>query len=167
MKPATLLAFGGLILWSASGCGASPAAPAAPTAPAATTPSGPAASTNLTGTWTGTGTDAQGPETFTWTIAQSGSALSGTALMQPANTTDGTCGSCHKQKAGTLTGTMSGTVLTLTLAFPDGGNDLTPLCGITMTATTSNMTPSRIVAAYTGSTTCEGPITDGALVMAR
>jgi hypothetical protein len=113
------------------------------------------------------GSDPQGPETFTWTLTQSGTNLSGTARLEPANTTDGSCGSCHKQKTGTLSGTMVGTALTLTLDFPAGGSDLTPLCGITMTATASDVSARRIAAAYTGTTTCEGPISNGALVMTR
>lgn len=66
-----------------------------------------------------------------------------------------------------MSGTISGTALTLTLDFPEGGSDLTPLCGLTMTATTTDVAAGRIASAYTGSTTCEGPITDGRLVMAR
>ena len=62
---------------------------------------------------------------------------------------------------------MVGAALTLTLDFPAGGSDITPLCGITITATTSDVTPGRIAAAYTGTTTCEGPIAGGALVMTR
>jgi hypothetical protein len=57
--------------------------------------------------------------------------------------------------------------LTLTLDFPAGGTDITPLCGITMTATTTDVAAGRIAAAYTGTTTCEGPITDGTLVVMR
>ena len=123
--------------------------------------------TNFGGTWHGTGTDAQGPETFTWSLTQTGEAISGTSILEPADPTDGTCGSCHKQKVGTVSGAITGTTLTLTLAFPAGGGDLTPLCGITMALATSEVTPGRIAGAYTGTTTCEGPITDGALVMVR
>jgi hypothetical protein len=151
------LALGGFILGSASACGASPSAPSS---------SGPRPP-NLSGTWNGSGTDAQGPETFTWTIAQSGTNLSGTVVMEPLNKSDGSCGSCHKQKAGTFSATLSGTTLALTLDFPAGGADLTPLCALTMTATTSEMSESRIAATYTGSTTCEGPIENGTLVMTR
>ena len=92
-------------------------------------------SSNLTGTWTGTGTDAQGAETFTWTVTQTGDRLSGSVVLDSANRNDGSCGSCHKQKSGTLAGTLSGGALTLTLDFPAGGSDITPLCGITMHAT--------------------------------
>ena len=147
-----------------AGCG-SPAAPN-PTAPTTTTTTTLSAAT-LTGTWTGTGEDAQGPETFRWTVTQTGDRISGAVVLDPADPADGSCGSCHKQKTGTLAGTLSGGALTLTLDFPAGGTDITPLCGITMTATTTDVAAGRIAAAYTGTTTCEGPITDGTLVVMR
>jgi hypothetical protein len=162
VKSAIGLALGGFVLLSASGCGASPSAPS----PGALSSSGPRPLV-LSGTWNGSGTDAQGPETFTWNIVQSGTNLSGSVMMEPLNKNDGSCGSCHKQKAGTFSGTLSGTTLALTLDFPAGGADLTPHCALTMTATTSEVNEGRIAAAYTGSTTCEGPITDGTLVMTR
>ena len=141
----------------ATSCGSSPAAP---------NPANGSAF-NLSGSWTGTGTDAQGPEKFRWTLTQTGSTLTGTAIMDPGDPADGSCASCHKQKNGTVSGTISGTALTLTMDFPKGGSDLTPLCGITMTATTSDVAAGRIAGAYTGTTTCEGPITDGMLMVAR
>jgi hypothetical protein len=100
-------------------------------------------------------------------VTQTGTLITGTAVMNSANPTDGSCGSCHKQKNGTVVGTLSGGALTLTLDFPSGGNDVTPLCGLTLTATTSDIAAGRIAAAYTGTTTCEGAITDGALVVSR
>ena len=148
--------FAAALLVTLTGCGSSPAVPTA---------SSPAA--NLTGTWTGTGTDAQGPETFTWTVTQIGDRLTGSVALDPADPSDGSCGSCHKRKTGTLAGTMSAGALTLTLDFPAGGTDLTPLCGITMHATTADITAGRIAASYTGTTTCEGPITDGTLTVTR
>jgi hypothetical protein len=93
--------------------------------------------------------------------------VTGSAVLDPGNPADGTCGSCHKQKNGTVSGTISGTALSLTLDFPKGGGDLTPLCGLTMSATTTDVAAGRIASAYTGTTTCEGPITDGMLVMSR
>ena len=158
-----------LLAWlvaAAAGCGSSPAAPMAPNLPNPAT-GGLPASLNLAGTWIGAGTDAQGPEMFRLTLAQTGNSMTGTAIMDPADPTDGSCGSCHKQKSGTVTGTLSGTALALTMDFPKGGTDLTPLCGLTMTAATSDVAAGRIASAYTGSTTCEGPITDGSLVLSR
>jgi len=84
-----------------------------------------------------------------------------------ADRNDGSCGSCHKQKTGTLAGTLSNGALTLTLDFPEGGTDITPLCGITMHVATSDMSAGRIAATYTGTTTCEGPISDGRLTVTR
>ena len=62
---------------------------------------------------------------------------------------------------------MTNGALSLTLDFPAGGSDTTPLCGLTMKATTSDIVAGRIAAAYTGTTTCEGPIADGTLVVRR
>ena len=88
-------------------------------------------------------------------------------MLDSADRNDGSCGSCHKQKTGTLSGTLSNGALTLTLDFPEGGTDITPLCGIIMHVATSDMAAGRIAAAYTGTTTCEGPITDGKLTVTR
>ena len=149
------------LLCSVAACGSA-------TMPASPTPAPAASSTaNLAGTWTGTGNDAQGAETFRWTITQTGDRISGSAVLDSANRDDGSCGSCHKQKTGTVAGTLSGGALTLTLDFPAGGGDITPLCGITMHAVTSDIASGRIAAAYTGSTTCEGAITDGTLTVTR
>ena len=145
-----------------AGCGSSPALPTT-SAPSAAAPS----ATNLSGTWTGTGTDAQGPETFKWSVTQTGNQITGSVVLDPADPTDGSCGSCHKKKTGTLTGTLTAGALTITLDFPAGGADLTPLCGITMHAATSDVAAGRITASYTGTTTCEGPITDGRLTVTR
>jgi hypothetical protein len=163
-----------LLLAMATGCGASPGSPTG-SPPSPNPPSGSppppnpptGSSLSLSGNWSGTGTDAQGPETFRWTLTQTGGNLTGTAILDPADATDGSCGSCHKQKSGTVTGTISGDALTLTMDFPKGGSDLTPLCGLTMTATTTDVAAGRIASTYTGSTTCEGPITEGTLVMSR
>ena len=143
------------------GCGSSAATPASPGAAPGLS------AANLTGTWTGTGNDAQGAETFSWSITQVGDQISGSVVLDSANRNDGSCGSCHKQKTGTLAGAVSGGTLALTLDFPAGGNDITPLCGITMHASTSDITAGRIAAVYTGTTTCEGLITDGTLTVSR
>jgi hypothetical protein len=100
-------------------------------------------------------------------VTQIGDRLSGSVVMDSADRTDGSCGSCHKQKTGTLDGTLSGGALTLTLDFPAGGADITPLCGITISAITTDVAAGRIAAAYTGTTTCEGPITGGTLAVMR
>jgi hypothetical protein len=149
------------LLLPTAGCGSSATTPASPTVPPASS------TTNLTGTWTGTGNDAQGAETFMWSLTQTGDRVSGSATLDSADRNDGSCGSCHKQKTGTVAGTLSGGALTLTLEFPAGGSDITPLCGITMHASTADIAAGRIAATYTGTTTCEGPITDGTLTVTR
>lgn len=158
MKLATPLIVAALFILA--GCGSPASTPASPSG--TTTTAG-----NLTGNWTGTGNDAQGAETFKWTLTQAGTALSGTAVLDSANRNDGSCGSCHKQKNGTLSGSLVNGALTLTLDFPEGGSDITPLCGITMHATTTDIAAGRINATYTGTTTCEGPINDGTLTVVR
>jgi len=155
---------GAVLLIALAGCGSPPSAPSMPTG---ATPPPASSAANLTGTWTGTGTDAQGAETFRWSMTQTGDRLSGSAVLDSADRNDGSCGSCHKQKTGTLAGTLSNGALTLTLDFPEGGADITPLCGITMHISTSDLAAGRIAASYTGTTTCEGPITDGTLTMTR
>ena len=158
MKALAPLAAAALVIALAACAAPRTANPAAPDGTAAI---------NLGGAWTGSGTDAQGPVTFKWTVTQTGGALSGQAIMDPADPADGSCGSCHKQKTGTVAGTIAGGALTLTLDFPEGGADLTPLCGLKLTATSSDFAARRIAATYTGTTTCEGPIAGGTLLMMR
>src|SRR6185503_12503244 len=84
--------------------------------PAAQTPS-----VNLTGTWTGTGHDTYlgHPDgiTVAWVLTQTGSTVSGT-VQTSALFPGHDCVSCHREKTGTVSGTISGTALTLTMAFP-------------------------------------------------
>jgi hypothetical protein len=142
------------------GCGS-------PHMPATTAPTTVDVPSDLSGSWSGTGNDPQGAVTFTWTLRQTGSALSGAASMSSVNPNDGSCGSCHKQKTGTIAGSVAGSAVTLTLDFPEGGTDITPLCGLRLTAAAGDVTSQRIAATYTGTTSCEGPIEGGTLVMTR
>jgi hypothetical protein len=146
-----------MLVPSTAGCGSSPAAPApAPTA------------LMLAGTWHGTGFDPQGDERMTWRLAQNGSTLSGTADLAPLNAADGSCGSCHKFKTGTVSGLLSGTALAMKLVFPSGGDGVpTPMCTITFEAAASAVDGSRIAATYSGDDSCEGPFTGGTFVMTR
>ncbi len=132
--------------------------PPAPNTPNQVTPSG---------TWGGTETDRLGPAFLTWTLNRVGDSVSGTVFMRPMNPTDGSCGSCHKSKDGTLSGTVSGTNLALTLSFPAGGqDDPTPACSIILNGTASYVTESAITGTYHGADPCEG-IFDGTLEMTR
>ena len=139
-------------------------APSTPTP----TPATPAGAANLAGAWSGTGSDPQGSERMSWTLTQSGSTIGGTADLAPSNAADGSCASCHKFKAGTVTGTLSGSTVAMRLVFPAGGDGVpTPMCTITFEATASTTARDRIEATYTGDDTCEGPITGGTFTMTR
>ena len=172
--------FGGLIVTcgiaASIACGSSVSAPT-PTAP---TPSAPAAPTpaptptpgttslNVAGAWRGTGSDVQGPEQLALTIAQNGTTLTGTADMKSSNAADGSCASCHKLKTGTVSGTVTGTMLAMRLIFPAGGDGVpTPMCTITFDVTAAGVTNDRIAATYSGDDSCEGSFTDGTLTIAR
>ena len=155
-----------VLVCAVAGCGAPTAPTSAPPAPTPSVPT-PPVTLNLTGTWIGVGTDAQGGEKFRWTVTHTGDRVSGDVTLEPSNATDGSCGSCHKQKAGTLEGTLTDGALRLTLDFPAGGKDITPLCSITMHASTTDVAAGRIAASYTGTTSCEGAITDGTLTVTR
>src|SRR5882672_9317463 len=99
--------------WLLQGCAGSSSPPAAPSSLGGTPPAPTVASLNLTGRWTGSGSDGLGPETFSWVLAQSGNLLSGSASMRPLSATDGSCASCHKVKDGNIAGAVSGTTVTL------------------------------------------------------
>ena len=150
----------GTLFFTAIGCGSSPTAPQQP--PSSTPPE----SLNLAGTWNGTGSDPHGPETLTWALTQVGSAVSGPVQMAP-RFLDGSCGSCHKDKKGTVAGTLSGTTLKLTLTFPAGGDVVTPMCAISFEAEAAGVTGARISATYHGTDSCEDPFTGGTFEMAR
>jgi len=155
---------GGIVL-SVLSCQSSPMAPVAPPAPS--TPPAPK-SISLTGTWSGNLSDAQGAALLTWTVTQSGQDITGTAVTKPANPSDGTCASCHKNKEGTFQGTFTGSTLTLTMAFPGGTpEEPTPHCAVTITGTTSNVADDSITGTYSGSDTCEGPFADGRIALTR
>ena len=87
--------------------------------------------------------------------------------MRPVDPNDGTCGSCHKFKKGTITGTADAAGATLTVHFPAGGDVPTPMCDISFRINAAGAIVSRIGANYTGDDSCEGPINDGVLTMDR
>jgi hypothetical protein len=119
------------------------------------------------GTWTGMGSDAQGSATFTLTLAQSGGVVSGTAVTQ-GNAGDGTCASCHKSTNGTVSGTLAGTTLALTMFFPSGNDGVpTPMCSVRMTASAVNVSAGAMNATYSGDDSCEGPIANGSFALAN
>ena len=122
---------------------------------------------SLAGTWTGTGSDDLGPETFTWVLAQSGTTLSGTARMRPVSETDGSCASCHKVKDGTISGSVSGSAVTLRMSFALGGAQPTPTCLVTMDISASGVTSTNLSSTYNGSDSCEPTVKLGTVTMTR
>jgi hypothetical protein len=167
-----IVLFGALTAWLVA-CGSMPPAIATAPSPAAPAPAPPSpappsvpGSVAVTGTWTGRGADSFSPELVTWVIEQSGSALSGTAEINAVDPADGTCGSCHKVKRGTLTGTLSGSAITISMKFPAGGDVPTPICVADFSAT-GTVVDRRITATYTGTDTCEGVYSNGVMDLAR
>jgi len=154
-----------LVLLSA--CGSAPASPASgrgPTAPTASPP--PSGATDISGTWRGSGSDSFGPELVTWVLTQSGAAVSGVAEMNAVDPADGSCGSCHKVKRGTLSGTMSGGALSVTMTFPAGADVPTPICVADLTGS-ATVQGDTLHASYSGSDTCEGFFADGRIDLTR
>jgi len=140
--------------------------PAAPSAPAPATPA-PAARTDLTGTWSGTGSDSFSAERVMWVLAQSGSNVSGTAEFAPVDPRDGSCASCHKLRKGTFSGIFDGaTLLTVRMSFPAGGDVPTPIC-VTDLSGTAALAGNQLTGTYSGTDTCEGFYANGQLTLTK
>jgi hypothetical protein len=116
---------------------------------------------------TGTGMSGMGTTVVSWRVTQSGANVTGTVTTQSTDA-PGTCASCHRSRAGTLTGTISGTTLTWTAKFPaNPADDPTPSCGATLTGTIPDITADSVSGTYSGADTCEGQYANGTLTMAR
>ena len=122
---------------------------------------------NLAGTWTGSGSDGLGPGIFTWVLTQSGGAVSGSASMRPVSQTDGSCASCHKVKDGSISGSVSGTAITLRMSFALGGSQPTPTCLVVMDVSASGATSTSVSGIYNGSDSCEPLVALGSIAMTR
>ena len=158
MKLALLVVPVMAIMVLAISCAGSPATPTSPSSQ----PIG------FAGTWNGTGVDSQGATTVIWSLTETGAAVSGTVTTQAVDPNDGSCNSCHRNKSGTVSGTISGTKLTLTMFFAAGvSGDPTPACSATVTGTASSTGGGTLAGEYSGVDTCEGPFTNGTLAMAR
>lgn len=128
---------------------------------------------NLAGTWSGTGSDhwvnrnvADGMR-VRWDLTQSGSTVGGTvASTNLTASNDGSCSGCHRTKGGTVSGTVSGDSLTLTMTFPGNVGEITPHCSNSFSGSATSITADALTLAYTGTDSCEGPFTNGSLVMA-
>ena len=122
---------------------------------------------DVAGSWFGSEQDRLGPALLSWTIVQTDSTLSGAATIRPIDAADGTCGSCHKNKVDTLSGSVSGQSVTSSMFFPAGvDGDPTPACSIRLDSSVPVVTGSWIAGRYSGSDPCEGTF-DGTLAMVR
>ena len=123
---------------------------------------------SFTGNWQGTAMDSQGATFVTWALTQTGSSVSGTVSTNSVHPNDGSCSSCHRSKSGTISGTISGATLNLSMFFAAGGSgDPTPICSATFSGSASSDAEDTLTATYSGSDTCEGLFTDGLLPMTR
>ncbi len=143
---------------------------ASPAAPALSSMAVPAMS--LTGTWTGTAADywvraaAADGMVVSMSLMQSGTAVSGTIRSTPLNPNDGSCSSCHRVKTGTVTGTVTGNALTMTMEFPGRAGEPSPICSVTFTGT-ATIADRAFTTSYTGNDSCEGAFTNGVLPLTR
>lgn len=67
----------------------------------------------------------------------------------------------------TVVGRGAPTPMPSALQFGQSHRRIVRLVPLTMRATTSDVSADRIATSYTGTTTCEGPITDGTLTVTR
>jgi len=108
-------------------------------------------SQDLAGTWSGTMSDSQGPNTITWTASQTGSRISGNVVFV------GQAGS----GTGTMSGDINGTTLSFSINVPVGSAPY-PYNRSDMTMSgTATVSGSTMVGTYSGYTTLVGPIQNG------
>ena len=89
--------------------------------------------------------DSQGATLVTWALTQTGTSVVGTVKTQAVNPADGSCGSCHRNKSGTFTGTISGAGMTLTMFFAAGADgDPTPACTATLMGSASRANTDQL-----------------------
>jgi hypothetical protein len=153
---------GGAVLLSLlAGCGGS----------ASSSPAGPAQTIVVGGTWNGTSLDPQGSAAITLALTQTGGVISGSAVMKAINDPTAArndCAACHKNKPGTVSGTISGAAVALTMFFPNGDkDDITPACSFTIDGKALSATSASMTGTYVGGDSCEGAFTDGALRLTR
>src|SRR5438045_1010721 len=85
-------------------CGSPTTPSTSSTPPTPATPSAPSTA-SVAGGWTGSSVDSQGMTSVTWTVAQTGTDVSGTVQTRAPGVDDGSCNFCHRNKDGTFSGT--------------------------------------------------------------
>jgi hypothetical protein len=119
---------------------------------------------DLTGSWYGTASDffvrngTPDGMRVRWVLMQTGTTVSGTATTTGLHPDDGMCSSCHRAKVGTVSGTIVGSTLSLTMNFPGNNGDPrenTQLCAALFTGTAATIADNGFTVSYTGSDSCE------------
>jgi hypothetical protein len=114
---------------------------------------------NLTGTWSGPASDSSGPGRMIWQISQIGPSFSGALTMS-----DGTT---NVTGHGSVSGTLTGTVIHFSIAVPAGGFDHPyDFCSANVDGDAQTSAAS-IAATYAGMNSCTGVIAAGALTLAK
>jgi hypothetical protein len=140
--------------------------PAAPSTQSPPTVPAPAPQGNLTGTWSGSGSDSFSAEQVTWVLTQSDSAITGRAELSPVDPADGSCASCHKLRKGIVNGTFDGSTLTIRMSFPSGGEVPTPICTTDLSGT-GTVIANQVTGTYSGTDSCEGFYSNGQMTLTR
>jgi hypothetical protein len=116
--------------------------------------------TNLTGTWRGNITVSNITAIMTWTLTQTGSAVTGPAVIGlPSGAV---------LLNGNVAGTLSGSTLPFTLTVPPGGIPAQPGCSGQITGTSGVTGSSTMNGTYTvASSTCTTGLTNGTFTLTR
>ena len=116
--------------------------------------------TNLTGTWRGNIAVSNITAIMTWTLTQTGSAVTGPAVIGlPSGAV---------LMNGNVAGTLSGRTLPFTLTVPPGGIPTQPGCSGQITGTTGATGSSTMNGTYTvASSTCTTGLTNGTFTLTR
>jgi hypothetical protein len=116
--------------------------------------------TSLTGTWRGNITVSNITAIMTWTLTQTGSAVSGpVVIMLPSGAV---------LMNGNVAGTLSGNTLPFTLTVPPGGIPTQPGCSGQITGTNGVTSSSTMNGTYTvASSTCTTGLANGTFTLTR
>jgi hypothetical protein len=102
--------------------------------------------------------DSSGPGTMTWHLAQTDASVSGS--LDATDTDSGVTGQ------GSISGTMDGSTLSFTLTFPAGAFGAPwSSCSATMSGVVNVGT--SMIATYSGTNSCTGPVTGGLMELRR
>jgi hypothetical protein len=122
-------------------------------------PSAPSTSVNLSGSWRGAASDSSGPGEIALQVTQTGTALSGSASI--------TLTGSPVTGRGTMSGTLSGSTVHLTITVPAGGFDAPyGSCNASVTGD-GQASATSITATYTGTNSCSGNVASGQMSLSK